>query len=171
MNSQKAYWFALGIFVLVLNSEYQHGAFPALHRALGRAGQEMCQMVTHANQAFATARVIVRRSTIQPDDLLASADARELAESHAELLREQTQQKVELLRDQARAQADVLRTQVEVERAEMNRMRAQLNSELRFSDAANRRLVVVTPGKCPKLGAAITLSPAGDSVDDADDEF
>ena len=39
MNTNKAaYWIALGVLALGLNSEYQHGRFVALHRVAGRAG-------------------------------------------------------------------------------------------------------------------------------------
>jgi hypothetical protein len=172
MNTQKiAYWFALALFAFALHSEYRHGAFPALHRTFGQAGSEMCRLAAHANQLLATAKLITGDSSVRPDDLIASADARELAEARAELLRERTQQRVELLRDRARFQADMIRTHVHLERAQVDRLRAQMNSQFRFKDAANRRMVIVTSSKCPKQGARITVASSDDSVDDADDQF
>ena len=170
MNTQKAaYWFALAIFAFALHSEYQNGAFPALHRGVDRFSSEMSSLAMHSNQLLATAKLITGHSAVRPDDLLASADARDLAEARAELLREQTRQRVELIRDQAHAQADMIRTQVDLERAQVDRMRAQM--QFRFKDAANRRMVLVTPSKCPKFGAQVTVASSDDSVDDADDEY
>ena len=56
MNTNKAtYWIALAVFALALNSEYQKGSFPALHR-VGPRRIHVCRVAARAEQTFALAR-------------------------------------------------------------------------------------------------------------------
>ena len=62
MNTNKlAYFVALGVLVFGLTSEYQKGNFPAIHRALGIAGDSLCRLVTRAERTLAVAGVVTGR--------------------------------------------------------------------------------------------------------------
>ena len=90
MNTNKAaYWIALGVLALGLNSEYRHGNFVALHRVADRAGAVLCRMATRAEQTLAVATVLTSRRGFPVDNLLASADRAEMARAQGELLRDQ----------------------------------------------------------------------------------
>jgi hypothetical protein len=87
MNTTKAtYWIALATFALALNSKYQHGGFPALHRVGERAGTTLCRISARAEQTLAMVRVLTARPELPAEDLLAS-NAAEMAENQAEMLR------------------------------------------------------------------------------------
>ena len=179
MNTQKAaYWLALAVFGLALHSEYKHGSFPALHRAAGCASATLCRLATHVEQSLALAGSESAPPALRTDDFDASAEARELAEARAELareeaqdkaeqlreqaqdraeaLREQAQDRAQLLRDQARAQAEMIRAQVPMQRAQIEQIHRCVRSQLRESNAVNRRIVVL----CPRSRAKVTVQTA-----------
>jgi hypothetical protein len=68
-TNKAAYWIALGVLALGLNSEYRHGSFVALHRVSEYAGSALCRMATRAEQTVAVARVLVRGEGSWMDDL------------------------------------------------------------------------------------------------------
>ena len=160
-TNKAAYWIALGVLALGLNSEYQQGHFPALHRVAGRAGSVLCRLSTRAEQTLAKARVLTIREGFQVDSLLASADRREMARDQAELLRDQARDAAEQVRDavreqvrdQVRAQADVIRAQAEIRHAEIEQFRSHTRSEVRFARTVSRRVMVT----CPKSGARVAV--------------
>lgn len=181
MNTQKAaYWLALAVFGLALRSEYRHGSFPALHRAADRASFTLCRLATHAERAVAMAKLLTVGPALGTDDLLAAADAKELAENQAEMLREQVQNaielrrgqaqdKAELLRDRTRARADMIRTLVDVRRAQFEQARSQMSSQIFIRNAANRRLIVVGPNGCSKTGSRVAIIGSHISSDGDED--
>jgi|SRR5271166_237011 len=100
MNTNKAaYWIALGVLALGLNSEYQQGRFEALHRIAGRADSALCQISMRAKDTLALARILRGREDLPADNLLASADQAEMARDQAEMLSEQAQDQAEILSD------------------------------------------------------------------------
>jgi hypothetical protein len=176
MNTPKAaYWFALALFAVALHSEYQRGAFPALHDAASRAGSTLCRLSTKAERTVAMARLIVGGPAPSTDALLAGlgarqlADARRLAEDGAEMAREEAQDRAEMLRDQVRDQVrervrDQARAQVEIVRAEMELQRAQIRkvhvlsrSQMRISNAVDMPMISVTPGHCPQSAIRVNM--------------
>ncbi|MGB6384182.1 MAG: hypothetical protein WBD25_17100 [Terriglobales bacterium] len=188
MNTNKtAYWIAVGVLALGLSSEYQHGRLVTLHRIAERADLVLCRISTHAEQALADARLLTTQDGSTIANLMASADAAEMAWDKSELVREQAREKIELLRDrvqdvvrnrvrdddvgegireQIRAQADVIRAQAEMRRAEIDQIRLQTRSQVRLAHMANRRVMVV----CPKTGARIVVNAGLHSVDVSADE-
>jgi hypothetical protein len=178
MNTNKAaYWIALGVLALGLNSEYQHGRFVALHRVAGRASSVLCQISTRAEQALAFARILASREELPVDNLLASAGGAEMARVQAEMLRDQAQDETELfrdavretvrdrVRDEVRAQADVIRARVEMQRAEIEQIRWRTRSQFRLARTPDRRVTLV----CPKTGTRITVNDDTESTEVAPD--
>lgn len=170
MNPNKAaYWIALGVLALGLNSEYQHGRFVTLHRVAERADSVLCQIATRAEQTLAVATGMTSRHHIASDDLFAAADEGEIARAQSEMLRDQAREQAELVREQVRDeirnQADVLRAQADIRRAEIEQFRSRMSSEFRLARTGNRRVAVV----CPKTGERITVSEQpGDDSDDVE---
>jgi len=160
-TNKAAYWIALGVLALGLNSEYQHGSFAALHRVTEHAGSVLCRISTRAQQTLAVARVLTRREGFPADDLLASTGGAGMARAQGELLRERARGETELFRDEIRTQADVIRARAEMRRAEIEQIRLRTRSQVRLASAVNRRVTVV----CPKTGARITVN-AGPEVAD-----
>ncbi len=160
-TNKAAYWIALGVFALGLNSEYHQGHFATLHRVVGRAGSVLCRLSTRAEQTLATARVMISREGFQVNSLLASADRSEMTRDQAELLRDQARDAAEQVRDsvreqvrdQVRAQADVIRAQAEIRRAEIEQFRSRTRSEVRFARIVRRQVMVT----CPKSGARVAV--------------
>jgi hypothetical protein len=181
MNTQKAaYWLALAVFGLALHSEYRQGSFPALHRAADRASFTLCRLATHAERAVAMAKLLTLRPALGTDDLLAADDARELAESQAEMLSEQVQSEIELrrgqaqdrtelLRDRTRARAEMIGTLVDLRRAQFDQARAQMRSQILLRNSANRRLIEVRPNDCRKAGIRIAITGSSSSSDGDED--
>jgi hypothetical protein len=153
-TNKAAYWIALGVFALGLNSEYQHGRFVALHRVSEHAGSTLCRMATRAEQTLAVARVLTSRERFPVDGLSASTGGAEMAQGQDELLRDQVQDEAELLRDRVLAQADVIRAQAEVQRARVEQIRVRMRSRFRIARAVDRRVAVV----CPKTGVRIAVN-------------
>src|SRR3984893_7979225 len=149
-TNKAAYWIALGVFALGLNSEYQHGSFVRLHRVAEHTGSALCRMVTRAEQTLAVARVLARGERFPVDGLVADTGGDETAQAQGELLRDQARDEAELLRDRLReevqAQADVIRAQAETRRAEVEQIR--MRSQFRIARTVDRRVTVI----CPKTG-------------------
>jgi hypothetical protein len=168
-TNKAAYWIALGILALGLNSEYQHGRFVALHRVAEHAGSALCRIATRAEQTVAVARVFTRSEGSTVNDLLAVSDRNEMARAEEELLRDQARDEAELLRDRIRdevqAQADVIRAQAEVQRAEVEGIRVRMRSQFRLARAVDRRVVVV----CPKTGVRIAVNAGMRLAEDSPD--
>jgi hypothetical protein len=163
MNTNKAaYWIALGVLALGLNSEYRHGNFVALHRVAERADSALCQIAMRAEQTLAVAGILTNREGFAADSLLASASesdtARaqaEMAHAEAELFRDRVRDQV---RDQVRAQADVIRARAEMQRAEIEQIRFRIPSQVRLARTVGRRVMVV----CPKTGIRIAVNAGSD---------
>jgi len=157
-TNKAAYWIALGVFALGLNSEYQHGRFVALHRASEHAGATLCRMATRAEETLAVARVLTSRERFPADGLSADTGGAEMARAQEELLRDQARDEAELLRDRLRdevhAQADVIRAQADVQRAEIEQTHIRMRSQFRLARAVDRRVTVV----CPKTGVRIAMN-------------
>jgi hypothetical protein len=157
-TNKAAYWIALGVLALGLNSEYRHGSFVALHRVAEHAGSALCKMATRAEQTLAVARVLVRSERFPVDGLIAATDGAEVARAQEELLREQARDEAELLwdglREQVLAQADVIRVQAETQRAEIEQIRLRMRSQVRLARTVDRRMMVV----CPKTGVRIAVN-------------
>ena len=155
-TNKAAYWIALGVLALGLNSEYRHGSFVPLHRVSEFAGSALCRMAARAEQTLAVARVLTSRERFPVDGLLAATDGAEMAQAQEELLREQARDEAELLRDRLReevqAQADVIRAQAETRRAEVEQIR--LRSQFRIARTVDRRVTVI----CPKTGTRIAVN-------------
>jgi len=173
MNSQKAaYWFCLVIFAVALQSEYQHGGFPSLHRAAGSASSTLSRVATRAEQTLAVAKMLTARPASRTDDLLDEAEVADLAQAQAEFAREQVQDQVEIVRDQMLARADMIRAQADMRRAQIERIRWVARPEVRFSQAANRRVIVVGSSNCPNSRVQITadVEPQVSIDDEADSQ-
>ena len=157
-TNKAAYWIALGVLALGLNSEYRHGSFVPLHRVSERAGSTLCRMATRAEQTLAVARVLTSRERFAADGLVAATDGAEMARAQVELLRDQARDEAELLRDRLReqvlAQADVIRVQAETQRAEDEQIRLRMRSQVRLARTVDRRVMVV----CPKTGVRIAVN-------------
>jgi hypothetical protein len=155
MNTNKAaYWIALGVFALALNSEYQHGSFVALHRVSEYASSALCRMATRAGQTLAVARALTSRERFPVDGLVAATGGAEMVRVEGELLRDQARDEAELLRDGVHAQAAVIGAQAETQRAETEQIRLRVRSQFRLARAVNRRVTEV----CPKTGARIVVN-------------
>ncbi len=155
-TNRAAYWVALGVLALGLNSEYQHGNFVTLHQVAERAGSTVCQISTRAEQML-MALGITGREDFPAGDLLAS-DKTEMMRNEVELVREQARDSSEMVRervrDEIRAQADVVRARAEIGRAQIEQMRWRTVSQIRLMRADNHRVMVV----CPKTGPRVTVN-------------
>jgi len=166
MNTNKAaYWIALGVLALGLNSEYQHGRFVTLHRVAAHAGSALCRISTRAEQALAVARILASREELPVDKLLASADAAEMARAQAEMLAEQARDEAEPFRDTVRdnvlAQTNVIRARAEMQRAEIEQIRWRTRSQFGLARTADRSVTLV----CPKTGARIAVNDDTESTE------
>jgi len=144
MNTAKAwYWIALGIVALGLNSEYQQGDLPGMHRIAARAESAFCHVATRAEQTFAVAKFLMSSPMSGPARAFVSpgfpSDDQVLAMHQAEL-------------DRAQARLDAFRASLE--RAQADRVRARDRFAAHLSAAANRRMVVV----CPETGQRIEVA-------------
>ncbi len=165
MNIEKAaYWIALAVFGLVLQSEYQRGEFPSLHRAAARANSELSRMAAQAERTFVVARVLTARPALRADDVLDRAQISELAQGQAELLREQAQDNAEQFRDQMRAQANILRAQAQTRRVQIEQIRVLARPQLRLRTATNRRVTVAGPDACGHRQVRVSAGDGPQSV-------
>ena len=175
MNTNKlAYFVALVALAFGLTSEYQKGNFPAVHRALGRAENSLCRLVTRAAQTAAVAQVLVGHQPQQfqvDSDFLSRQQAeveRVLAEHQADLEQVVAEQRAVIGQAMAERQSALGcarqrldRMQIALDRAQFQRTRALDRMRVRLSDAANRRMIVV----CPRTGARITVQSGADFTD------
>jgi hypothetical protein len=175
MNTNKAaYWIALGVLALGLNSEYRHGSFVPLHRVAEYAGSALCRITARAEQALAVARVPIRSEVFPVDGPSAATGGAEMARAQGELLREQARDEAELLRDRLReevqAQAEAIRVRSETQRAEVEQIRLRVRSQFRPARAVDRRVTVV----CPKTGVRIAVNEGmrlAEASPDVEDSF
>ena len=179
MNATKAtYWIALAAFALALNSEYQHGKFPALHSAVNHTESELCQFVTRAEQTFAVARALTgdQRQEFRVDDEFIVREQAQvagvMAEHQADLDRALAEHQADIGRAMALRQADLDRVQqkldrmhVVLDRAQFQRVHVLDRVRVKIRNSPTGRTVVV----CPKTGARITVR-ADDDLPDMDSE-
>jgi hypothetical protein len=167
-TNKAAYWIALGVLALGINSEYRHGSFVALHRVAGRAGSVLCEISTRTEEAMALATGVTTRRGVLPEQVLAAADRVELTRAQAEMIREQAREQAELVREQVRdeifAQRDVLRAQADMRRSEIAQFRYRVRSDLRLTNASGRRVSVL----CPKTGTRVMVRQTMDPDPDDD---
>jgi hypothetical protein len=162
MDTNKvAYWVALGVLALGLNSEYRHGNFVALHQAVERADLALCGISGRAERTLAAAMGATSTSEFAAEARSASASQLDDVRLQGELLREQARDQAEFVRDQIRARAEVIRAQAEIRRAEMEQVRSRARSQFQFVDAGDRGMTVF----CPKTGARVVISRRGLSND------
>jgi hypothetical protein len=168
-TNNAAYWIALGVLTLGLNSEYRNGNFVAVHRVAERAGSVLCRISTRAEQSLAVALGMTNRENLRAGDLLAADEGTEMARAEAEIVREQARARAEIVRervrDEIRAQADAIREQAEMERAQIEQIRWRTSSQIGLAHTANRRVTVV----CPKTRMRITLRTGAELDDIAPD--
>jgi hypothetical protein len=164
-TNKAAYWIALGVLALGLNSEYRNGNFVAVHQVAERAGSVLCGISTGALQSLAVALGMTNGERFRTNDLLAANEGREMARAEAEIVREQAQARAEIVRERVReeirAQADVIREQAEMERAQIEQISWRTASQVGLARTANRRVTVV----CPKARTRITLNPGAELAD------
>jgi hypothetical protein len=168
MNTNKAaYWIALGVLALGLNSEYQRGNFATLHQVADRAEATFCSVSARAEQTLAAAVGLTNGRRIPSEDLFLVADRAEMARTQAEMLREQAREQAEQLREQVRdeiqARVYVLRAQADMRRAEIEQLRSRVRTDFSVVRSGNRRVAVV----CPKQRIVVSDLPQLDdqSVD------
>jgi hypothetical protein len=158
MDANKAaYWIALGVLALGLNSEYRQGNFPALHRVASRAENALCRISTDAQHTLAMARALTSGNQTSVRDLVASASGPRMARDQAEQLRESIRERV---REQVRAQAKVLRAQAEMQRAEIEQTRSEFMAVGAVNRGMNIRTVV-----CPKTRSRVVVRDKPEVVD------
>jgi hypothetical protein len=159
-TNKAAYWVALGVLTLGLNSEYRHGNFVTLHQVAERTAATLCQISTRAERTL-MALGITGREEFPVAGLLAS-DREEMTPDEAELVREQARARAEMVRnrvrDEIRAQADVIRARADMQREQIEQIRRRTVSQIRLARADNRRVMVI----CPKTGARITVNPGSE---------
>ena len=153
-TNKAAYWIALGVFALALNSEYRHGSFVPLHRVAEHAGSALCRMATRAEQTVAVARVLTWGERFPADGLSAANEGAEMEQANEEVLRDQARDEAELFRDRLQARADVIRAQAEAQRAGVERIRVRMGSQFGLARVVDRRVGVV----CPKTGMRIAVN-------------
>ena len=184
-TNKAAYWIALGVLALGLNSEYHQGNFVALHRVADRAGATLCRLSTNGEHLLALARFSLQHK-ITDNDVEVATNGVASARAQAELMREDARAQAEAIREQARAQGEVIRDQV---RAQVEELRAQgemrraMDQQVR---ARGRYLNLVSTGNhgidvhgltavCPKTGTRVVVSDDTDLSDavkvEVDDSF
>ena len=163
-TNKAAYWIALGILALGLNSEYRQGNFVAVHRVADRAGSLFCRVATRAEKTLATVRILTGREGTPAHNLFAASERAERVRVESELLREQAELLRDTVRDrvrdEVRARADIIRAQAEMQRAGIEQIRFRARS-VRLAGIVDRRVVVV----CPKTGERIEVNAGPDSAD------
>ncbi|SRR6266404_3068660 len=152
-TNKAAYWIALGVFALALNSEYRHGSFVPLHRVVEHTGSALCRITARAERTLAVASLRARNDGSWMDDVPAAPGGAEMARVQGELLRDQTWE-AEVLRDGLHARADAIRAQAEVQRAEIEQVRMRVRSQFRIARTVDRRVTVF----CPKTGVRIAVN-------------
>jgi F0F1-type ATP synthase membrane subunit b/b' len=181
MNAQRtAYWLALVIAGLAFHSEYQRGAFPALHRAADSAAVTLCRTVSDAERTVAMAKLVITKPELRSSDLLAAsqlADARRMAAEQAEMARAEARMQTEMIRErvqeQMRAQAEMMREQIQMEQTQLAGLSTPTQgrgyARIGLSDAMNHRMVVVLPGKRLHSEVRVSVPDLTDLPDDDGD--
>jgi hypothetical protein len=169
ITNTAAYWIAVGVLALGLNSEYQHGRFVTLHRVADRASSVWCQLSVRAEESLAVTTGLTNRRASLRESVLVAADQAEMAQEQAQMIREEARAQAELVPEQVReqilAQRDVLRAQAQMRRAEIEQLRWRVRSDLRLTNANSRRVAVL----CPKMGARVMVSEGMQVVEDSPD--
>jgi hypothetical protein len=143
MDANKAaYWIAVGVLAMGLNSEYRQGNFVALHRVAERADAVLCGISVRAERTLAVAMGMTRGQ---------SAARWAEVRQQSNLSREQAREQAEFARDQVRVRAEVMRAQAEMRGAAMEQVRWRTESQFQLSDSGDRGLTVF----CPKTGTRI----------------
>lgn len=153
-----AYWIAVGVLALGLNSEYREGRFVALHQAADRAAAVLCQATVRAEDVIGNATSSGRDWSASWD---AARDRSEAARAQREMAGEQARARAEFVRDQIIAQSDILRAQAEMRRGEMEQLRWLVQPEANFGDRG-RHIAVI----CPKTGPRVVVGEGSDLDDD-----
>src|SRR5208282_3599934 len=137
-----AYWIALGVLALGLNSEYRQGKFVTAHRIAERTASTLCRITTRAEKTLAVAMGSTGHQGLTVDPFVPFTNEAETVREQSKLMRELARNKSEFLRDEIRVQADAERAKVE---------QIGWPSNIRLASTGNRSLVVV----CPKIGARV----------------
>jgi DNA replicative helicase MCM subunit Mcm2 (Cdc46/Mcm family) len=175
-TNKAAYWIALAVLALGLNSEYHQGNLVAFHRVADRAGDTLCRLSIRGEHLLALAKFSLQQK-VRENDVEVATNGVESARAQAQLMREQTHAQAELMWEQARAQGETIRAQVEELRAQST-MRRAMDQQVRVRgrylnlvSSGNRGMTVV----CPKTGTRVVVSDDSDLSDDAkvevDDSF
>ena len=178
-TTKAAYWIALAVVAMALNSAYHRGKFPALHSAVNATESRLCPLVTRAEQTFAIARAWTGHQNQEfrvDDDFLAREQAqmaRVMAEEQADLARDLAEQQVDLARtmDLRRADVDCVHQKVDrmrmvLDRAQGQRLRVLERARIRIANSPAGRLLIV----CPKTGIQVRVHADGD-LPDMDNEL
>jgi hypothetical protein len=193
-TNKAAYWIALAVLALGLNSEYHKGNFVALHRVADRASATLCQLSTRGEHLLALAKLSLQQKDrdndieVASNDVEAAAASVESARAQAESLRESARARADAIREQALAQGEAIRDQV---RAQVKQLRAQGEMRRAMSEQVRvrgRYLNLVSTGNhdmaahgvtahrvtvngmtvvCPKTGTRVVVSDDSDLSDDA----
>lgn len=174
MNAQKlAYWLSLAVFALALQSSYQRGAFPSIHRAAEHAASGFCRVTAAAEQAYVLVRALATRDSFYAD--VDSEEAADLVQAQTEILRAGTWDRAELLRDQLRAQAGVRRAEFQMRRDQIQQLRDLASVQVHNGQLAARQIMVVVPKSCVRSRLQISTAPdppdAAIVFDDDSDSF
>ncbi|MGB9198268.1 MAG: hypothetical protein WCB53_15200 [Terriglobales bacterium] len=173
MNWQKGtYWIALALAAVAFHGEYQHGAFPTLHRAANCAGIRLNRMAANAERTVAMARLAFASPSVKGDDLGLNIDSGQLAdlrELSQELSHDLSEDQQAMLRDQVRARAEMIREQVREHSGEFERVRSLALQQVHIADSMNRRVVVMDAGNCGKIRVRVRTPEALPAVDDDED--
>ncbi len=191
-TNKAAYWIALGVLALGLNSEYRQGNFVSLHRVADRAGAALCRLSTSGEHLLALAKLSFQDKVRENDIEVANSDVEaatasvESARAQAESIRESARARADALREQARAQGEAIRDQV---RAQVEELRAQGDMRRAMDEQVRTRgryLNLVSTGNrgidvhgmtvvCPKTGTRVVVSDDTDPSDavkvEVDDTF
>ncbi len=111
-----AYWIALGVLALGLNSEYRQGQFVTAHRIAERTASTLCRITTRAEKTLAVAMGSTGHQGLTVDPFVPFTNEAETVREHSKLMRELARNKAEFLREEIRTQADEIRVQADVAR-------------------------------------------------------
>lgn len=156
MDTNKiAYWTALAVLALGLNSEYRQGNFVALHRVAERADSALCAISARAERTLAVAMGATSRSEFAAAARSASVGRFANVRLQSDLLRERARDQAENVRDEILAKTEVIRAQAEVRRAVIEQVRSRTRSQFQLIDAGDRAAMTVF---CPKTGARVVIT-------------
>jgi hypothetical protein len=171
MNPDKtAYWIALGVLALGLNSEYRQGNLVPVHRLVDRAGSVICHISTGAREVLASATALKNNNNNNNNNegfsnegfsvgsLQASAqqDESELIQDQASALRDRVRSSVLAHAEIARAHA-----QIEMRRAEVEQTRSRAQVQFAMARVVDRHVTAI----CSRTGTRIAVSREIDPAD------